>query len=218
MSMEWQTEQMRTLIDRLGDTFYWYKPRDCSCITTLTPGFETRNCTNCHGTGIIWVAQTSTGLKALVQSQVPYQQRNLQGWVYSDQIIVTFMPDDVDLAIGDKLVLIDKPMQTHERLTRGATTEDELQYTPAYAIGVAAPDTTVYIPTTDYALNTGKTAIKWVAGHGPTTGQVYSVRYFFLPSYIAYQDLPHMRAEGLPRSMKLNFGTKGVDTFGSGTP
>ena len=215
--MSWETERMRRLINTLGDAFEWYKPRDCTCVGITTPGFESRNCPYCKGTGVIWVKQEASGLRVLVQNQVPLQQRNQSGWVYADQVLATFMPDDVELAMGDKLVLLDKPMEFHERAQRGSGAEDELQMKPVYAIAEAARDTTLYLPTIDYTLNADRTGIAWVTGHGPSAGQIYSARYKFLPAYIAYQDQPHLRAAGLPRTMKLLFASKGVDQLGSGT-
>lgn len=159
-------------------------------------------CPTCHGSGRLYVPQTSYGTMMLLHQEASKRTFQEAGTWYAGTIRATVLPG-IRLCERDKVLLVDiTEYFNDEVLTRGL--DDSVRFQAQVTIRAVADRERLYRPTIDYVF-TPPATITWLpTGLQPAFAQQYSVKYSAAPEFLVVNDTPRLRAEAhIPQAQEV---------------
>lgn len=195
-----QTEHFDRFVKRNGEIPLSYMRRLGPCPNThrnVVTGFEPDgDCALCGGVGEIFesvdmgeiIAGSRCGGKMmLVNASLSKQKQPIELAVGDLQC--TYLPDDYDMASGDRLTLNSRDEWATESLVRGAGDTDPLRYWPILSIrAVVSEDGSV--SSSDYQVSSDGRSVEWLTSID--VGKQYTIRYRYRPQWVV-ADGSHLR-------------------------
>ncbi len=191
----------------------------CECVDPDT-NEPSPTCLLCEPNGQRYIEQTiALGIdgapaKALVsRTQTEYEDAEF-GRVAIGSMQVSVIPDEIGLARGDRLALLDREFAEIKRqaVTRGPGDEDALVHPLCAGIRLVLQGETYFRPDVDFA--SGDSGVLWLSGvqngleaERPVDGTRYGVEYAIYPRFTVFEKPATLHGTGadgpLPREWVL---------------
>lgn len=195
----------KVMIDSGGERVVWYKafaaPSYAPAIGLDESVYDTH-----YDQGKVYVRQGER--QALVQEQQIRMWTPESGVVFGSRLMLTAMPDEMDIRPYDKVVLLERETPVREQLIRGpyagsrAIVDKVGMLLPVRLVAVTN-GTTEYRLGHDVTLNSATRAITWVSGgSSPSAGDPYMIEYTCHKAYI-FQGEGHREARPVAGTEQL---------------
>ena len=189
--------------------FRLFKRRLCYCTNPDTMAHDPTH-SACGGTGFLEAEQTLTNKALWVQDVGPNHQYVRQGVLNVGDIVVQFMPGDLELEENDFIVLTNsgREFKDEQPVMRGTTAGglDALRRPYVTRLGTIQDAVRTYVATTDFVLTAD--SVSWSpGGNEPAAGAIYTVEFYASPTYkVLGANARRRRAVGsvkLPQSVPM---------------
>ena len=194
----------RQMIASGGETVRWYKAFDALSYAPAAGLDDTRTDQH-YDHGKLYIDQGRK--RALVQSQLVKLYVPEVGLVTSSQLVLTAMPEEINLLPFDKVALLARTTMAREQLIRGPAagsmvTPDKVGSLLPVVLLSVLDGTDTYEVGFDCTLDPVTRLVSWSGTHAPAAGDPYLVEYTCQQCYI-FMGEGHRQARPAPESGEL---------------